>query len=177
MLRIGLPRDAARMSGMKRPLKQRTLAVVFALGLFVGLPYASADNWFGVRTGYPLGVTLHYGIENALSNGFDLRVSGRIVARGGSARVGIGIDAMTTVVRERPFSVYVGAGPAIAFGNGGAWLDLHALGGAEFRFYDLGLSPLGIFVEATLGGSIGLGQGSPAEVPTFGAALGFNYHF
>lgn len=165
------------MTGMNPSSAKRLLPILLTVGLFLGLSSANAQNWFGVRTGYPLGVTLHYGIANALSNGFDLRISGRVAAHGGKARVGIGVDAITTVVTERPFSVYVGAGPALDFGSGGAWLDIHALGGAEFRFYDLGLPALGLFVEATLGGAIGLGSGAAAEVPTFGAALGFNYHF
>ncbi len=164
------------MTDMSSSRTKRLLPIAFAIALFLVLSSANAQNWFGVRTGYPLGVTLHYGIANALSNGFDLRVSGRVVAHNGKARVGLGLDAITTVVAERPFNVYVGAGPAIEFGNGGAWLDIHALGGAEFRFVDLGLPDLGVFVEATLGGSIGLGSGAKAEVPTFGAALGFNYH-
>lgn len=151
------------------------MAACTAILLTIGS--ANAQSWFGVRSGYPLGVTLHYGMQNVLSNGFDLRVSGRVTAGGGSARFGVGVDAMTTVAREGPFSVYLGAGPAIEFGNGGAWLDVHALFGGEFRFSDLGLAPLGLFLEATLGGSFGLGNGAPAQVPTFGAALGVNYHF
>ncbi len=158
----------------------RSIRLVVLAAAFLVLTVASsasAQNWFGVRSGYPLGVTLHYGIDNALSNGFDLRVSGRITAHGGSARFGIGVDAMTTVAQEGPFSVYIGAGPAIEFGSGGAWLDIHALAGGEFRFVDFGLAPLGLFIEATLGGSFGLGSGATAQIPTFGAALGFNYHF
>lgn len=151
--------------------------IVCAALLFALLGNANAQNWFGVRSGYPLGVTLHYGVANALSNGFDLRVSGRVTSWGGGVRVGIGVDAMGTVAREGPFSLYLGAGPAIDFGGGGAWLDVHVLAGGEFRFVDFGLTPLGIFVEMTLGASFGLGSGATAQIPTFGAALGFNYHF
>lgn len=165
------------MAGVIRLRSPRLIALAATLVLFFASSSASAQNWFGVRSGYPLGVTLHYGMSNALSNGFDLRVSGRVTAHGGSARFGIGIDAMTTVAQEGPFNVYLGAGPAIEFGNGGAWLDIHALAGGEFRFVDFGLAPLGLFVEATLGGSFGLGSGATAQIPTFGAALGFNYHF
>lgn len=158
--------------------KLSRLALLTGALLFFSLfANASAQNWFGVRSGYPLGVTLHYGIDDALSNGFDLRVSGRVTASGGAARFGIGVDAMTTVANEGPFSVYLGAGPALEFGNGGAWLDIHALGGGEFRFVDFGLDQLGLFIEATLGGSFGLGAGSAAQIPTFGAALGVNWHF
>lgn len=165
------------MTDMKHSLRTRVLLALLTAALVSGISSASAQgNWFGVRTGYPLGVTIHYGIANALSNGFDLRISGHVVAHGGQARVGLGLDAMHTIAEKSPFSVYLGAGPAIEFGAGNAWLDLHALFGGEFRFVDLGLPQLGIFAEGTLGGAIGLSDGS-AEVPTFGAALGVNYHF
>lgn len=156
--------------------KRLLITSLFALALTL-FASASAQNWFGVRSGYPLGVTLHYGVGNALTNGFDLRVSGRVTASGGNARFGIGVDAMRTVAAEGPFAFYIGAGPAVEFGSGGAWLDVHALAGGEFRFVDLGLAPLGLFLEATLGGSFGLGSGATSKIPTFGAALGFNYHF
>ena len=165
------------MAGMRRSVRTRVLLTLIVAALVSGISSASAKgNWFGVRTGYPLGVTIHYGIANALSNGFDLRVSGHVVAHNGQARIGIGLDTMHTIATAEPFSVYLGAGPAIEFGAGNAWLDLHGLLGSEFRFTDLGLPQLGIFVEGTLGGAIGLSDGS-AEVPTFGAALGVNYHF
>lgn len=165
------------MAPMNLSSARRTLLPLAFVAMLALVANANAQNWFGVRSGYPLGVTLHYGVANALSNGFDLRVSGRVTASGGSARFGIGVDAMTTVAAEGPFTVYVGAGPAIEFGNGGAWLDVHALGGGEFRFVDFGLAPLGLFLEATLGASFGLGSGAATQVPTFGAALGVNYHF
>lgn len=133
-------------------------------------------NWFGLRSGYPLGVTLHYGIENALSNGFDLRVGANLRSRGNSSfDVGLGVDGLNTVVIERPFEVYVGGGPAIDFGSGGVLIDLHALAGAEFRFWDAGLSPLGLFAEATIGAAIGAGR--PSVIPSFGAGVGVNWHF
>lgn len=165
------------MTGMTRSLRTRVLLTLIVAALVSGISSASAKgDWFGVRTGYPLGVTLHYGIANALPNGFDLRVSGHVVAHNGQARIGLGLDAMHTIATAEPFSVYLGAGPAIEFGAGNAWLDLHGLLGGEFRFTDLGLPQLGMFVEGTLGGAIGLSNGS-ADVPTFGAALGVNYHF
>lgn len=165
------------MAGMNTARNRRLSSLVLIVALAAVVSSAHAQNWFGVRSGYPLGVTLHYGVANALANGFDLRVSGRVTAQGGSARIGVGVDAMGTVAAEGPFSVYIGAGPAVDFGSGGAWLDIHALAGAEFRFVDFGLAPLGLFVEATLGGSFGLGTGTAAQIPTFGAALGVNYHF
>jgi hypothetical protein len=55
-------------------MRHTRLALVLSALLLIGA--ASAQNWFGVRSGYPLGVTLHYGIANALSRGADLRISG-----------------------------------------------------------------------------------------------------
>lgn len=133
------------------------------------------NNWFGLRTGYPLGVTVHYGIRNGLAAGTDLRISGNLRVRGSDVRVGVGVDALRNVAAQGPFVVYVGGGPAIEFARGGALLDIHALAGGEFRFVDLGLPQLGLFAELALGAAIGIGR--PSEIPTFGAAVGFNWRF
>lgn len=149
---------------------------VAALTLFLISTSAQAQgNWFGVRSGYPLGVTIHYGIENALSNGFDLRVGVNVSSRGNSVDFGLGVDGLNTVYVERPFEVYVGGGLAVDFGGGGALLDAHGLAGGEFRFTDVGLSPLGLFAELSLGAAIGIGRSS--LIPSFGGGLGINWHF
>ncbi len=132
-------------------------------------------NWFGVRTGYPLGITLHYGIENGLDNGFDLRISGNLRAYGNLVEVGIGLDGMNDIIRDGPLSIYIGAGPAVDFGGGGALLDLHGLVGGEFRFSGVGVGSFGLFVEGTLGTSLGLGR--DGRTPSGGAAVGLNWHF
>ena len=138
---------------------------------------ASAQNWFGVRSGYPLGVTLHYGVGNALANGADLRVSARVVVGpGGSASFGVGVDALVDVFADGPISAYVGGGPSIEAGGGRVDLDVHGLLGGAFRFTDLGLAPLSVFLEANLGAAISL-SGGTARIPTFGAAVGFNWDF
>lgn len=138
---------------------------------------ASAQNWFGVRSGYPLGVTVHYGIGNALANGADLRVSARVVVgSGGSAAFGVGLDALVDVFAEGPVSAYVGGGPSLEAGGGSVELDVHGLVGGAFRFTDVGLAPLSVFVEANLGAALSLSGGS-ARIPTFGAAVGFNWDF
>lgn len=165
------------MAGMTRPLRARILAVLVAAALASGLSAASAQgNWFGVRSGYPLGVTLHYGIANALSNGYDLRISGKLVVDSSGSRFGLGLDGMHTFAEAAPFYAYLGAGPSMEFGSGTALLDLHALLGGEFRFSDFGLPQLGLFAEGTLGATIGL-SGASSRFPTFGAALGVNWHF
>ena len=66
---------------------RRILLVLTALVLLGGA--AQAQQWAGVRTGYPLGVTLHYGTS---LDAFDLRISGRVVARGDSVRFGVAFE-------------------------------------------------------------------------------------
>lgn len=155
---------------------KRLLITLLALAT-LALGSAQAQNWIGLRTGYPLGVTAHYGIANALANDFDLRISANVrFRRNDNVEFGLGLDAMNVVAVEGPFEVYIGGGPAIDFGRRGTLIDIHGLLGAEFRFIDLGLEPLGIFLEGTLGIGIGLG-GRSSQFPTAGAAFGFNYRF
>lgn len=151
-------------------------AILLALAALLTIGSASAQDWFGVRSGYPLGVTLHYGLGNALGAGSDLRISGRVTGSATGVRFGVGIDALTGVWAEGPMRAYVGAGPSLDFGRNVADLGLHALAGGEFRFSQLGLPPLSVFLEASLGASLSLSGGS-ARIPTFGAALGFNWYF
>lgn len=136
-----------------------------------------AQSWAGIRTGYPLGLTVHYGTGDALAGAFDLRVSGRIEAVGGSPRFGVAVDFLRTVSVEPPFEVYVGGGPSLSVGGGGAFFGLHGLLGGEYRFTDLQLAPLGIFGEISLGAEFSTGGGGSARLPAFGAALGINWHF
>jgi hypothetical protein len=148
--------------------------VLTALTLLVLLGGAAhAQSWIGLRSGYPLGVTIHYGTP---LEAFDLRVSGRVVAGGDRVRLGVGVDALRTVVRDGPLSGYVGAGPAVEIGDGTLVLDVHALAGGEFRFTALDLDALGVFVEGSLGARFDV-TGGAAELPAFGAALGVNWRF
>jgi hypothetical protein len=154
----------------------RAPALVLALATLLALGTAGAQDWFGVRSGYPLGVTIHYGLGNALAAGTDLRISGRVTGSASGVRFGVGIDALTGVWSEGPMRAYVGGGPSLDFGRNLADLGLHGLAGGEFRFSQLGLPPLSVFLEASLGASLSLSGGS-ARIPTFGAALGFNWYF
>ena len=149
--------------------------LALSLLLAAGSLVQAQGNWFGLRSGYPLGVTLHYGIEDGLASGADLRINGRLYVRGGNAVVGLGVDALRTVAVEPPFEVYIGGGPAIEVGRN-VFLDVHGLVGGEFRFVDLGLPELGVFVEGALGARIAVSGGS-SQVPDFGAAVGFNWYF
>ena len=148
--------------------------VIAAFFLFFGFSSAQTGNWVGIRSGFPLGVTIHYGVENGLSNGFDWRLSGNIRDRGSGVEFGIGFDAMNTVAVSRPIEVYLGGGAALDFGNG-ALLDIHGLLGSELRFTDLGLDPLGLFLEVSLGAGFGFGRSN--RIPSLTAAFGANFHF
>lgn len=154
-------------------MKHVTCALIILITLVFS--NANAQSWAGLRTGYPLGVTLHYGVENGLAAGTDFRVSGNLRVRSSNVEFGVGVDALQTVSINDPFYVYVGGGPAVDFGNGGVLVDLHGLVGGEFRLSDIELNPFGIFAELSLGAGIGLGRDS--IIPSFGGAVGFNYHF
>lgn len=155
-------------------IRTRLIATVLVAALVSGT--ASAQDWFGVRSGFPLGVTLHYGVGNALGAGTDLRISGRVVASGGSVSFGVGADALRTVFVDGPVTAYVGGGPSVEFGPGRADLGVQGLVGGQFRFTQVNLAQLGVFLEGSVGASLSLSGGS-ARIPTFGAALGFNWYF
>jgi hypothetical protein len=154
-------------------LFRRVVPISLLLTLVLGA--AQAQNWIGVRSGYPLGVTVHYGIGNAFAPGTDGRVSANLRVRGSVVDFGVGFDVLRTVSVERPFEVYVGGGPAIDFGGGGTLIDLHGLVGGEFILSDLDLEELGVFAELSLGAGVGINRDS--EIPRVGGALGFNYRF
>ncbi len=149
---------------------------LLAVLLMITFGSVQAQSWIGLRSGFPLGVTLHYGVQNGLANGLDFRVSANLRASGDNVSFGVGVDAMNTVFTEAPFNLYVGFGPAVDFNNSGTLIDIHGLLGGEFRFSDVDLDPLGIFAEISLGAGIGVG-GRSSEIPSFGGAVGFNYHF
>ena len=154
-------------------MRNRLLALVLGALLLAGA--GNAQDWFGVRSGYPLGVTVHYGFGSALATDADLRVSGRLVASSSGVRVGVGLDALLGVFVDGPFDAYVGAGPSLEVGPGRAELGVQALVGGQFRFAPMGLPQLGVFAEASAGAALSLSGGS-ARIPTFGAALGVNWY-
>ena len=151
------------------------------IGLFVAffalLGTTHAQTWFGLRTGYPLGVTLHVGAEDAVADVVDLRISGRFASIDGNARVGVAVDFLQTVSPGLPALIYVGGGPAISVGAGATYLDLHGLVGAEYRLVDVDLTALGLFAELSLGAEFSTSGSGNARFPAVGAALGFNWHF
>ena len=148
------------------------LVVVFAL-----FGTTQAQTWFGLRTGYPLGVTIHVGAADAVADVVDLRLSGRFTSVDGNARVSVAVDFLQTVSPGLPARIYVGGGPAISVGSGATYLDLHALVGAEYRLVDVDLTALGLFAELSLGAEFDTSGSGTARFPAVGAALGFNWHF
>jgi hypothetical protein len=151
----------------------RSLLLMLVLTLFT--PAQAQGHWFGVRTGYPLGITLHYGIENGLNNALALRISGNVRVYGNTVEAGFGLDGLGNILQDGPLSLYLGAGPALDFGGGGALLDLHGLVGGELRLGSVGINSLGIFVEGTLGASIGIKRDN--RIPSSGVAVGLNWYF
>lgn len=150
--------------------------IPLALLLMLVLGSAQAQNWVGLRTGYPLGVTVHYGIADMISPTTDGRISANLFVRGSDVNFGVAFDVLETIQVESPFQVYLGGGPAVEFGSGGGLFEVHGLAGGEFFLTDLDLEELSIFAEFSLGGAIGFGTRT-SQIPTFGGAVGFNYHF
>jgi hypothetical protein len=147
--------------------------LLLLLALTVGT--VQAQNWVGLRTGYPLGVTVHYGIGDAFSPTTDARVSANLRVRGSDVGFGVAFDVLETVYVEQPFNAYIGGGPAIEFGGGGALLEVHGLAGGQFFLADLDLEELSVFAEISVGAAFGINRVS--QIPTLGGALGFNYYF
>jgi hypothetical protein len=163
-------------------LHKLRLSLIAALSLAL-LGCASAESWVGIRTGYPLGLSLLYGMEDGLGSGTDFRVSFNAYLReqtGNQLYVGLGLDVFTALQEKRPFSLYAGGGVSAdigpnVFNESSALIDVHGLLGGEFRLYDLELEQFGVFAELTLGAGFGVYRNS--VLPTFGGAVGFNYHF
>jgi hypothetical protein len=137
------------------------------------------EFWGGVSLGVPFGVNFHFGVEDLLAEGVDLRTN---LSAGFAGLFGVGADVLFDLpidTADTPIDVYAGGGLAVAFGN----IDrttpemetafgLGLMVGGEYRLIDAGLPEGGIFAE--LGPAIGFGAG-PAV--TVNAKLGFNYHF
>lgn len=145
------------------------------------------DTWIGASTGYPFGLTVHYGLGDALGDGVDLRFNGRFNFSGGltESTIGfnVGADALFNIpVDAEDIQVYVGAGPSLGFALttytagidggslGGFALGAQGVAGAEY-FVD---PQIGIFGELRVGFAYVTGFNFDFA-PTL--ALGANYHF
>lgn len=165
-----------------------TMGAAFAQDDDTALDVApDGDTWVGASTGYPFGLTAHYGLGNALGDGIDLRFNGQFSFAGsfGYSAIGfnLGADALFNIpVEADDVKVYAGAGPKLGFilastnlGIGGAsaggfQLGAQGLAGAEYLVTD----DIGVFGELRVGLSYLSGFGIGFDPALF---LGANYHF
>lgn len=137
---------------------------------------ALETQWFGLSTGFPLGLNLHYGMNDIVVTDLDLRINGTLFAGSLSPIqmvLGLGVDGLYNL--DNPDSpnlgVYLGGGLAtvVFLGNvnGNFGLDVHGLAGAEYRFAEYG-----VFGEVNVGSSFASNYGLNAAL-----RIGFNYHF
>lgn len=156
-----------------------SMLAVLVLGLGSAFAQEGVDNtvtidsdyWGGLSIGYPFGVNFHFGIEDVIGGGTDVRFNGGFTFGGG---LGLGADVLVDLPIDTgatPIDIYVGGGAALAVG-GEFGFDLNLLVGGEYRLGDIGLPEGGVFLE--VGPTLNV-------VPAFGAnvnaKVGFNYHF
>ena len=136
----------------------------------------ATSQWVGVSTGFPLGVVLHYGLEDLIAQNIDLRINLSGVTFLGLGGPGFsiqgGADALYHIpidMEGEPFDVYAGGGLNVGFrlgDEGGFAVGVRGLGGVEYLI----TNHIGVFAEARVG--VGL---NPIFRPAL--ALGANYHF
>lgn len=164
--------------------KQFLLKLTLLLLIFVFFAQASAGSWFGVRSGYPLNITAHFGFENVLFTGIGIRASANLSQRqafldyidskSGSTSFGFGADALLPIVKQNPVSIYLGVGSTVNFAASKTLTDIHGLAGLEYRPDIPILNQLGIFTEATAAiGAINLTEKS---FQSLSWSLGVNWH-
>ena len=134
-------------------------------------------QWFGVSTGFPLSINMHYGLDNIITQDLDLRFNGSLLAGSFSPLqmiLGIGVDLLYNF--DNPDDpqlgvyaggglggvVYIGATTTLPFN-----IDIHGVVGAEYRFTEYG-----VFGEVNVGNAYANNFGLGAAL-----RLGFNYHF
>lgn len=171
-----------------------TLLAIATLG--AGSAFAQSGMWAGLSTGYPFGVTLHFGLEDIGTPGLDVRAnvgfglvngsvsdSGVTVSYSGNA-FSVGADALYNLDLglDANVNTYVGGGLGIGFGSvtsassGGTTVDLSAANLGLFTWELHALfgaeymvtSEIGVFAE------LQLGYGSNTVSGTF-TAQGFTF--
>ncbi len=160
---------------MKKMLLTFTTLLAFSFGttfaqdVVTPLERPADAYWAGLSTGFPFGVTLHFGIDDVFASNADVRFIGSIFGDS----VGLGVDALYGfgLDDEQTLDLYVGGGPLLEVGNRFA-LGVNAFVGLEYRLSAIGFAPGGIFLEA--GPFVGFGDETFVD---FNARLGFNYHF
>lgn len=138
--------------------------------LSCGGAFAQTGYWGGVSLGSPA-TALHFGAENLLGDGIDLR--GTLgFAYLYSSGVYLGADALFALDTDVPsLEPYLGAGAFTTIGSGFG-LGVQGLFGGEYRLTDVGLPEGGLFLE--LGPNLYL---APSAFLGITGRFGFNYHF
>jgi hypothetical protein len=126
--------------------------------------------WFGVSTSFPLGPSLHFGLDDVLGS-VALRASSSLFLGG---ELDLGISALIdlpVVITPLPARVYGGLGPTFTVAVEHSGFALQAFLGTEVRLGSGDTEPGGVFIE--VGPSVEL---VPALDSGFVARVGFNYH-
>lgn len=165
---------------MNRLFTKVNFLLVFLVFSF--LPHAQASSWFGVRTGSPLNLTVHYGFD--LFANVDLRIGANVKQRqafldyynGNKSpnSFGIGLDGLFNLTEAHPLGIYLGAGANLNFIDAKTISDLHLLAGLEFSPSIPVLDHIGIFTEASAGlGSVNISEKFFQELTW---SVGLNIH-
>ena len=159
-------------------------AKLLFLLLFFFFTQASAGSWFGVHSGYPLNLSAHFGFENLLFSGIDLRASANLSQRqafleyiegkSSPTSLGFGLDAMLPMIRQNPLRLYLGLGATVNFTDDKVLTDVHGLAGLEFRPDGPIINQLGIFTEASA--AIGSIDFSSETFNSLAWSVGVNWH-
>ena len=150
-----------------------TLLLLSTTALGQSRNFPAQDQWAGVSTGFPLGIVLHYGINDLVAEDFDARFNlSAVTFLGSQFYVSGGADALYVLgldTDDLPLDVYAGGGLNVGLGigeGGGFSVGARGIGGVELAVAD----QLGVFSELRLG----LGF-NPIFRPEL--AIGVNYHF
>jgi hypothetical protein len=158
------------------------LAAVTLLGLGAGFAQNDAatttvrlddrvteNYWAGFSVGYP-GIYGHFGLKDVIGRGGDIRANLGFSYLGGG--VVFGADALFDINLDvdAPLGLYLGGGPLVSVGGGGAGFGIEGIAGLEYRLIEAGLDSGSIFFE--LGPVIGFPGGFG-----FLGRFGFNYYF
>lgn len=157
-------------------MRKLLLGLLAALVLGSGTAFAQSGFFAGLSGGYP-GAAIHFGVEDVITPGLDLRANiGYAYAGASGPSFGVdGLYGLDVDTGEVPVDIYAGGGLGLVFGEA---LAIKALVGGEYRFFEIDLPELGAFLE--VGPSFGIDlDTADAYEPGFGfdARVGVNYHF
>lgn len=160
-------------------MRKLVIILIAALALAGSSAFAQDDmmahtQWVGASTGFPLGITFHYGMEDLIGENLDLRANlSAVTFLNDAFTVAGGVDLLYQLNLETendlPLGVYVGGGLNVGASLGtvnGVAFGVAALGGAELMVTD----QIGVFGEVR--GAVGL---NPLFQPSI--FVGVNYHF